>query len=80
MKCKHDINYLIGNADGVLCRKCGKQFSSFATLKAELDADRAEQEAPKPVEPAADQTPAPETDTETQEKPKRGRKKKGEGA
>lgn len=66
MKCKHDINYLIGNADGVLCRKCGKQFSSFDTLKAELDADRAAQEEPAPEAPAA----------EPAEKPKRGRKKK----
>ena len=66
MICKHDINYLIGNADGVLCRKCGKQFSSFATLTAELDADRAEQEEPAPDAPA----------TEPAETPKRGRKKK----
>ena len=66
MKCNHDINYLIGNADGVLCRKCGKQFSSFATLKAELDADHAAQEEPAPEAPAA----------EPAEKPKRGRKKK----
>ena len=66
MKCKHDNSYLMGTADGVLCRKCGKQFSSFATLKAELDADRAEQEEPAPEAPA----------TEPAEKPKRGRKKK----
>lgn len=66
MVCRHDINYLIGNADGVLCRKCGKQFSSFATLKAELDADRAAQEEPAPDAPPA----------EPAEKPKRGRKKK----
>ena len=66
MKCNHDISYLMGTADGVLCRKCGKQFSSFATLKAELDADRAEQEEPAPEAPA----------TEPAEKPKRGRKKK----
>ena len=66
MKCNHDINYLIGNADGVLCRKCGKEFSSFATLKAELDADRVAQEEPAPEAPA----------TEPAEKPKRGRKKK----
>ena len=66
MICKHDINYLIGNADGVLCQKCGKQFSSFATLKAELDADRAAQEEPAPEAPS----------TEPAEKPKRVRKKK----
>ena len=66
MKCKHDNSYLMGTADGVLCRKCGKQFSSFATLKAELDADRAAQEEPAPEAPA----------TEPAEKPKRGRKKK----
>ena len=61
-KCRHDLNWLIGTKDGVVCRKCGKVFSSLANLKAELDADRAEpQEKPVP-----------------QEKPKKPRKKKSE--
>lgn len=61
-KCRHDLNWLIGTKDGVVCRKCGKVFSSLANLKAELDADRAEpQEEPVP-----------------QEKPKKPRKKKSE--
>lgn len=68
MNCKHDVNSLMGTGDGIVCRKCGKIFTSFATLKAELDADRAAQEQPKPE---ADHAPTPEP-----EKPKRGRKKK----
>jgi hypothetical protein len=61
-KCRHDLNWLIGTKDGVVCRKCGKVFSSLANLKAELDADRAEpQEKPDP-----------------QEKPKKPRKKRSE--
>ena len=63
MNCKHDVNSLMGTGDGIVCRKCGKIFTSFATLKAELDADHAAQGEPVLVE-----TPA--------EKPKRGRKKK----
>jgi hypothetical protein len=49
-KCRHDLNWLIGTKDGVVCRKCGKVFSSLANLKAELDADRAEPQKPVPQE------------------------------
>lgn len=53
MNCKHDVNYLMGTADGIVCRKCGKVFPSLASLHADLEADRAAQEAPKaePVKP-----------------------------
>lgn len=47
LKCKHEANYLLGTADGIKCRKCGKMFSSFATLKADIEAQEA-QEAPAP--------------------------------
>ena len=60
MKCNHDINNLIGTADGILCRKCGKLFSSFDEIKANIDPDH--------EETATAQAPA--------EKPKRTRKKK----
>ena len=66
LKCKHEANYLLGTADGIKCRKCGKMFSSFATLKADIEADIKAQEAPAPADPAP-------------EKPKpRARKKKAE--
>lgn len=62
MKCKHDNSYLVGTADGILCRGCGQLFKTFDDLKADVE------EAPAP-------DPAPEAPAE---KPKRGRKKKGE--
>ena len=62
MKCKHDIRFLIGTTDGILCKRCGKLFQSFDELKA----DGAQGEA----EPAPVEAPA--------EKPKRTRRKKEE--
>jgi hypothetical protein len=56
LKCKHEANYLLGTADGIKCRKCGKMFSSFATLKADIEA----QEAPAPAGPAPEK-PKPRT-------------------
>ena len=61
-KCKHELQMLCGTADGILCRRCGLVFKSFAELRA--DAGEPE-EAPSPVQ--AEEKPA-----------KRGRKKKGE--
>jgi len=53
MDCKHDVNYLMGTSEGIVCRKCGKVFPSLASLHADLEADRAAQETPKaePVKP-----------------------------
>ena len=28
-ECKHDLSYLMGTADGIVCRKCGALFSSM---------------------------------------------------
>lgn len=53
--CKHDVNYLMGTSDGIVCRKCGKVFPSLASLHDDLEADRAAQEAPK-VEPVKPKT------------------------
>lgn len=64
IECKHENQYLIGTADGIKCRKCGKLFASFATLKADIEADIAAQEAQAPADPAP-------------KKPKRGRSKRG---
>lgn len=41
--CKHENHMLMGIADGIVCRGCGKMFSSFA----EMEADR----APKAEQP-----------------------------
>ena len=44
--CKHDTNWLMGTAEGIVCRKCGKVFPSLASLHADLEADRAAKAAP----------------------------------
>jgi hypothetical protein len=62
VKCKHELQNLCGTADGILCRRCGLVFKSFA----ELRADAGEPED-APAAPKAEENPA-----------KRGRKKKGE--
>lgn len=62
--CKHEIQHLMGTADGIVCRKCGATFASFDEIN---------------PEPAAEPV-APEAPAEPAEKPKRTRKsaKKGE--
>lgn len=62
--CKHEIQHLMGTADGIVCRKCGATFASFDELNAASPEPVAEPEAP--AEPA--------------EKPKRTRRsaKKGD--
>lgn len=62
--CKHEIQHLMGTADGIVCRKCGATFASFDELNAASTEPVAEPKAP--AEPA--------------EKPKRTRRsaKKGE--
>lgn len=32
MDCKHEINYLIGDKDGILCRNCGKRFKDMKEI------------------------------------------------
>lgn len=54
--CKHDVNYLMGTSEGIVCRKCGKVFPNLATLHADLEADRAAQEAPT-AEPVKEEKP-----------------------
>ena len=62
--CKHEIQHLMGTADGIVCRKCGATFASFEELNAASAEPVAEPKAP--AEPA--------------EKPKRTRRsaKKGD--
>ena len=46
--CRHELNQLVGTADGVLCRACGKLFPTFS----ELERDREpEKNAPEPERP-----------------------------
>jgi hypothetical protein len=52
--CKHDINALQVTPKGIVCKKCGKLFPSLATLHADLEADRAGQTAPAPVQEPAE--------------------------
>ena len=65
-KCKHELEMLVGIADGILCRRCGSLFKTFAELRA--DAGEPEEAAP---------TPAP-VEEKAPEKPKRGRKGKNQ--
>lgn len=66
MSCKHDINHLMGTADGILCRSCGRLFASMDEVLAERD------------DGSAIPDPDQEQEQVTEEKPKRGRKKKGD--
>ena len=45
--CKHEIQHLMGTADGIVCRKCGAKFANFDEIHPE---PAAEPEAP--AEPA----------------------------
>lgn len=33
--CRHENKYLMGTADGIVCRACGKLFKSFAEIHGE---------------------------------------------
>lgn len=58
--CNHENAVLIGTANGIQCRRCGRVFKTFEEYRAETE---------KPAE-------SPETAQAAEEKPKRGRKKK----
>ena len=42
--CKHELSYLMGTKDGIVCRKCGRLFKTYA----ELDPPPAPAPAEKP--------------------------------
>lgn len=69
MPCTHENAFLMGTADGIVCRRCGKVFASIADIHPEP----VQEEIPEETNEAP--APAPEA---AQEKPKRTRKKKGE--
>ena len=51
--CKHENHWLMGTADGVLCRKCGKLFANFDELYKDI--------APEPVQEVEKPAPKPRT-------------------
>lgn len=46
MNCKHELSYLMGTKDGIVCRKCGALFSSFDEIYPKEQAEPVEQERP----------------------------------
>ena len=64
MVCTHDVEHLVGTADGITCKNCGKVFATFA----ELEADR-----PKPKKDQVEEV----TEKPADEKPKKATKKGG---
>lgn len=40
--CDHNITLLMGTADGIVCRGCGRLFASFDEIKKETDPAPAE--------------------------------------
>ena len=51
-ECKHEMQWLMGTADGIVCRKCGRQFHDFEEIEAE-NKPVAEPEEPKAAEKPA---------------------------
>lgn len=56
MNCKHEINLLMGTADGIVCRGCGRLFKDMDEILKETEpeaiAEPVEKEAPKKKAPA----------------------------
>ena len=49
--CKHDLPFLMGTADGIVCRACGRVFKDFAEIHGV--------DAPAPEKPAEKAEAAP---------------------
>jgi len=49
--CKHDLPFLMGTADGIVCRACGRVFKDFAEIPGV--------DAPAPEKPAEKAEAAP---------------------
>lgn len=65
MVCTHDVEHLVGTADGITCKNCGKVFATFA----ELEADRPKKQEKKAPAETIEAVEAPA------EKPKKSTKK-----
>ena len=46
MDCKHELQFLMGTADGIVCRCCGRVFKDFAEIQG-VDAPAPEKPAEK---------------------------------
>ena len=58
MKCKHELQHLVGTENGIMCRNCGKQFPSFKAIQDDLEMD----EEPKKDEKVDVEKDGPKTD------------------
>ena len=47
MDCKHDNSMLMGTADGIVCRGCGKLFKSFDEIHPKAESAPAEAVEPQ---------------------------------
>lgn len=45
MNCKHEIQFLMGTSDGIVCRKCGTLFKTFDEIN-QKDQEPAAEAAP----------------------------------
>lgn len=61
MKCKHEMQHLVGTEKGIMCRNCGKQFPNFEALKEDAKQD----EEPKKDEVNDVIEDVPKSDPET---------------
>ena len=52
MACKHEINLLMGTADGIVCRGCGRLFKDMAEIIEDIQPEEAPAPAPKKKAPA----------------------------
>lgn len=53
MACKHEINLLMGTADGIVCRGCGRLFKDMDEILEDIEpAAEAPAPAPKKKAPA----------------------------
>ena len=57
MKCNHATEHLVGTAEGIKCRVCGKVFATFD----ELVNDRKEDSPKEVTEAPAEETPKKKT-------------------
>lgn len=40
MKCNHETEHLIGTADGILCKKCNRNFVNFAEIEKDRNGEK----------------------------------------
>ena len=50
MACKHEINLLMGTADGIVCRGCGRLFKDMAEIIEDIQPEEEAPTAPVPAQ------------------------------